>query len=273
MINKRTKALMESFLAKPKGSLIIEGSINAGRELIVKDLSSKLLGTNYPANAHTYSPEEGKAIGIEIAREIRKSFRTKADVSSGFSKIIIVDQAELMTSEAQNAVLKIIEEPTNNSMLILAVNDSSQLLPTIRSRCQILPVLPLSVEQCLEISVKENADKPAAERAFAMSGGQSELYKQYLKDSKPAIIEECREFLTNSSFNRLKNAKQYTERSKISGLVSGLQLMVDAAIRTAEDKSIERWKRIGNELITVQEMLENNINVKLAYLRLSVMIY
>lgn len=74
---------------------------------------------------------------IKIA-EIRK-VREDAHIISleGHKKFYIIEKAELMTDEAQNAFIKILEEPPKNLIFILICKSISALLPTVRSRCQI----------------------------------------------------------------------------------------------------------------------------------------
>ena len=70
--------------------------------------------------------------------EIRK-IREDAHIVSleGGQKFYIIESAELMTAEAQNAFIKILEEPPKNVVFVLICKSVSALLPTVRSRCQI----------------------------------------------------------------------------------------------------------------------------------------
>jgi DNA polymerase-3 subunit delta' len=80
--------------------------------------------------------EEGasKNISIESIRNIKK-FVELSSHSIGGKKVILINNAESLTINAANALLKILEEPPENSYLILTVENISSLLPTIISRC------------------------------------------------------------------------------------------------------------------------------------------
>ena len=54
----------------------------------------------------------------------------------GRGKVFVVEQAELITSAAQNALLKTLEEPAGRTLIVLLTTHVNELLPTIRSRCQ-----------------------------------------------------------------------------------------------------------------------------------------
>lgn len=72
-------------------------------------------------------------IKIEKIREIQKVLSTTA--CFGRHKVGIIDNADKLNKAAQNAMLKILEEPSENAVIILIARDISKILPTIKSRC------------------------------------------------------------------------------------------------------------------------------------------
>ena len=77
-------------------------------------------------------PGENNSIGIDAVREIKNFLWQKPNVSA--RRTLIINDAELMTTEAQNALLKVTEEPPISSLLILVTSDIESILPTIASR-------------------------------------------------------------------------------------------------------------------------------------------
>ncbi len=75
------------------------------------------------------------SIGIEDIRELQKKIFLKPIESP--LKAIIIQNAHLLTTEAQNAMLKILEEPPRNTLIILTSDSKETLLSTILSRCKI----------------------------------------------------------------------------------------------------------------------------------------
>lgn len=93
---------------------------------------------NYPDFFHL-QPEEGKSsIKIDAIRELSASLA----LSNQFSKprIVIIDPADAMLSQASNSLLKTLEEPNEDTCLILIAHDASKISATIRSRCQVVTV-------------------------------------------------------------------------------------------------------------------------------------
>lgn len=80
----------------------------------------------------------GKVIPIDQIREIKRYFLSRP--IRGDYKLVIIEQAEKMQQEASNALLKTLEEMPRYGKLILLIQGAEKLLPTIRSRCQILRI-------------------------------------------------------------------------------------------------------------------------------------
>ena len=103
---------------------------------------ARIQDANHP-DVRIIEPLAGKKeISIQQVRELQKelSFRS----FSGKKKIAILDPATLMNLSAQNALLKTLEEPPEESLLILIVSNTGELLPTLRSRCLRLTFGPLA---------------------------------------------------------------------------------------------------------------------------------
>jgi len=82
------------------------------------------------------APEEDKDLNVEQIRAVGP-FLAMTAAQSGW-RIVIIDGAERMNRPAQNALLKVLEEPSPNSLLILLADNLGRLLPTIRSRSRLL---------------------------------------------------------------------------------------------------------------------------------------
>jgi DNA polymerase-3 subunit delta' len=111
-----------------------------------------------------------KEISIHQVRELERELRYRS--FSGERKIAIVDPASLMNVAAQNALLKTLEEPPENSLIILVTPNAGALLPTLRSRCLRLSFAPLPRQQVAAFLQRQN-DISAKDAEFlaAMSMG------------------------------------------------------------------------------------------------------
>jgi DNA polymerase III subunit delta' len=93
-------------------------------------------------------PEQG---GIKIDR-IRELIRTLSyPPYESAVRIVLLEDIHTMRREAANSLLKTLEEPPENNLLILTVESSKSILPTISSRCQCIPFFSLSLEETVKI--------------------------------------------------------------------------------------------------------------------------
>jgi len=83
------------------------------------------------------------SIAVEDIRKIAPFMHQTVSQEDGW-RIVIIDDADLMTRSSQNSLLKILEEPPEKSLLILIAHRAGALLPTIYSRCVHIPFMPLS---------------------------------------------------------------------------------------------------------------------------------
>src|SRR4030042_1428834 len=136
--------------------------------------------------------EDKKHIKVEQVREMQKILYLASFLNS--YKIALIEQAGDLNESAQNALLKILEEPRKKTILILIVHDLNVLLPTIISRCRVVKFPPVATEIIFQHLLKLGANREEARIFSALSHGQIGLaltffnnpdyYKVYLEKAK-----------------------------------------------------------------------------------------
>ena len=123
-------------------------------------------------------PKDDEAIKIERIRELTRHIGLKP--YEGRSKICIIDDAHLMTQDASNALLKTLEEPPSDSILILLTNNMGGLLPTIISRAQAVRFFSLAPDIVKDILMKSyNVEEKRASVLSRLSGGRCDEALRY----------------------------------------------------------------------------------------------
>lgn len=115
---------MQTFLVVSQNKSFIEDQI--------KKIKQRLSVSPF----NTYEIFPNPSIGIEIVRDLQKNFIVKPLGEK--NRLTVLYDMEKSTLEAQNALLKLLEEPPQNTYIILTSTSSETLLPTIVSRCQII---------------------------------------------------------------------------------------------------------------------------------------
>lgn len=113
-------------------------------------------------------PEDKKHIGIDPVRRAATEMAIKP-VAAG-PRVAIIDPANQMTTEAQSAILKLLEEPPGWAVIVLVTDNPASLLPTIRSRCQRLGFGRLAEADMFAILAAHGLDEDAARERLAVSG-------------------------------------------------------------------------------------------------------
>ena len=118
--------------------------------------------------ARGVNPKTGKPRSEIVVDEVREAIAfLRLTPSEGGWRVVIVDGAEDMNRNAQNALLKVLEEPPARAVLLLVCHAPGRLLPTIRSRCRRLDLRPLSPTTIARLIATRLPELPEADRALA----------------------------------------------------------------------------------------------------------
>lgn len=120
--------------------------------------------------------EDGNSIKIAQIRELQEKIYQKPIVSS--KKVLIIDNSEKMTEEAQNSLLKTLEEPPEYIVIILITSNENKLLNTIKSRCLKLSFVNIDSKEMLEyIDKNQEIQKPSQSILELCNGSIGRLIK------------------------------------------------------------------------------------------------
>lgn len=233
------KALINSINAGTiSHSYLFVGKSGIGKKLFAKELAKKVmcLGKEncescikFDSNSNpdfSLIVPDGKSIKVDQIRSMQTKIVEKPITSS--KKVYIIDDADLMSEESQNCLLKTLEEPPEYAMIILIASNENRMLQTIKSRCVIIRFENLTDEQIanyLKIEDKEiiklcggsleKAEKIQEKKDFYLQIKNLENaleknslidvfnYSEILTNSKEDILE-CLEYLNIIFFEKCK---------------------------------------------------------------------
>ena len=134
---------------------------------------------NYPYILRL-EPDEKQLISIDAIRSI-DSFILRAIPSNktGITRLILIDDAEQMSADAQNALLKNLEEPPDNALFILTTADPNKLLATVKSRTTIIRISDPGKSNLVNYLIHQGASKDQAEKAALISGSSRFLSRAF----------------------------------------------------------------------------------------------
>jgi DNA polymerase III subunit delta' len=277
------KSLMANFLAK---------SVNCLDDNIICcnrcNSCQKIEARNHP-DVHWIEKDDSNSIKIEQVRAIESSIHLRP--YEGRKKVFVIVEAQDLTPEAANALLKNLEEPPADSLLILTTAHADQLFPTILSRCQKFFFPVLGQEALKEILVKDyKIEERLAHFLAYFSEGR---IGRAIRFSQEDILKKKNDFLDN--FLRGFSSRDYFDNNFFEnrkGVNEGLEILLNwfrdilllkmgwearhlvngdrvRELMSLKDKySFSDLQEILSDIISTFKLLQQNIGAKISFFTL-----
>lgn len=128
-----------------------------------------------------------KSLGIETIKSLQQDvYLTPVQ---GEKKLIVIHDAELLTIEAQNALLKLLEEPPVHLLLLLVTNTLNTLLPTIQSRCSIVNLIQQDTTSVLSEEEKAFWQTLSSPKILELAEKKGKTKEEAIEWSKQLIVQ------------------------------------------------------------------------------------
>lgn len=211
---------------------LIVGANGIGKSKVADIFSSLILNKElFKANVDSieYRPKKA-SIGVDDVREIIEEVNKKP--YEGDKKVITIFSGEKLTIQAQNALLKTIEEPPKGVFIIILTTSIEIILETIKSRCQIYKLTPLSNEEIQSYILKKygNIDTIDFSPALSYAGGipgrlEKFIDDEELQEARKVVLELIREINDKNVESILKYEKKLLkykdEKEELLGIIEG----------------------------------------------------
>lgn len=125
--------------------LLFYGPPGTGKTSTIMACAKKMYGEHYGAMTLTLNASDDR--GIDVVRNQIKEFAGTKKLFSSGTKLIILDEADAMTSDAQAALRRVIEKYTSNTRFCMICNYVNKIIPALQSRCTKFRFAPLKPEQ------------------------------------------------------------------------------------------------------------------------------
>ncbi len=223
--NKKNKEILKKAIEinKTSHSYIFCGTEGIGKKLIAKELAKKILCLKEKENScdcksciefdSDNNPDfqliesvDGK-IKIEQIRQMQRKVAEKPIISN--NKVYIIDNADTMTTEAQNCLLKTLEEPPEYITIILICTNEGNLLSTIKSRCTRMQFEPIKDEELKEYIKTKLPDEQISPQIIELAQGS--IGKAIKLNERKDIYENIENILLSMQNRDLIDIVQMSE--------------------------------------------------------------
>eukprot|EP00049_Salpingoeca_infusionum_P002717 m.59125 g.59125 ORF g.59125 m.59125 type:complete len:350 (-) comp11750_c0_seq3:1757-2806(-) len=161
--------------------LLFYGPPGTGKTSTIKACAAELYGKAYGTKVLELNASDDR--GISVVREQIKTFAsTRAVFNDGF-KLVILDEADAMTNDAQAALRRVIEKFTKNTRFCIICNYVSKISPALQSRCTKFRFAPLSTDQ-MKIQIDRVVE---AEKLNVTADGLDALIRLATGDMRKAL--------------------------------------------------------------------------------------
>jgi DNA polymerase-3 subunit delta' len=235
LVNERTSKLLELCTKNPTQAVILHGPSGSGKKLLAKSLATEIVNLDYAnhlnVNFFEVTPLDEKALTIEQIRNLKKSLSLSGVGEQLINRIITIFHIDSAEEEAQNSLLKILEEQPKGTMFILLATDISKLIDTVRSRCIEIPILPVSNDSIYE--KYGSSDKII--KFATLSGGRAELLNNLVIGEQEELlshIDRAKQIFSQPKLDRLLKIDSISKsRTDINNLIEAMELIASSAIR------------------------------------------
>lgn len=145
------------------------------------------------------SPEKG-VIKIDQIRRLTKELSYPPYESA--MRVVVLEDVQTMRREAANSLLKTLEEPPENNLLILTAEASQDILATLTSRCQVVPFAQLSIDDTVAILIQKGVERQAARLLARLSEGSPGKALLFQKTEMIELWRKVVSFLSDSAVDR-----------------------------------------------------------------------
>lgn len=280
LIHPKTQSDINRFLSSPAQVIAVIGANEAGSLEIAKLIISNLLHLDesrldgHYRLIHIRLPQGKQEIPIEEIRSLIRQLRVRAPGDEVIRRVVLIEESHLLSEEAQNALLKILEQPNPDTIFVLTLESAGGILPTVMSRATRLVVHGVSLEQAHKHY--SQYPKKDVESAWNLSEGAAALLHQLLtceqeSDLKLAI-DQAKAFISQDKFQRLLSLDQIgKDRHQLALFLEALGKVLKAIHHSQIKRGASSAARILRSRKSVkhaQQAVASNASPKLAMLNL-----
>ena len=269
LLHPATQKLLEATARHLPQALLLSGENGVGLHTIASWLAGKSIAAALrPQDKKGSTDSENGTISVEMIRGLYEQTRAKYAAR----RVIIIDDADRMSRGAQNAFLKLLEEPSEHAYFILTAHRPQLLLPTVRSRTQHVTVHPVTDTQTAEfIATLGTFDTvKTSQLQFIANGLPAELARlansETFFQARARIISDARDFLQGSTYEKLLVIQKYkTDRPGALQLCdSALHILRRSLSKNPQPALISQL----DQLLSAKEQVTGNRNITLQLTRL-----
>lgn len=256
LLHPQSQARLQAYLNSPPHAVLVSGAAGSGKGAVARYLACHMLGM--PAGLSALSDKclvitpVKQAISIDAVRSLKMFSKLRVPGNRPIRRVVVVEDADSLTIEAQNALLKLLEEPPVDMAIILTASNPATLLPTVRSRTQHLGLVNPTKQQVFTYFQQQGHQKETLERVYQLADGRVGLMAALLgHDASHPLktgLDEAKQLLASSVFERLLRVDELSKQpEKVMAMAQAMSRIAAVSLRLAAEredaKQLAAWQR------------------------------
>lgn len=273
VIHERTQQLIDAYVAEPAHAALLTGPSGSGKGSLAQAIMEEALAldaesfSDYAYGAHIAPEKKEGSIGIEEIRSLERFLSLRVPRDTRFNRGIIIEHADQLTTEAQNALLKTLEEPPEGTLIVLTASRLESLLPTIASRVQTISVQRPEKDRVVA-HFSQQFPNASIKQVHAIGAGLPGLMNSLLEEEEHplfAATENARKILQQTTYERLLLVDALAkDRDLARDTVYILQQMAHVSLQSATGVAAKRWQGVLRASHDALDALRSSAQPKLA---------
>lgn len=269
-LHESARHTLTALATRPPQGVLLVGAEGAGKLTVTMALASHI--TDHSTDIRVIAPDDKGTLSIDTIRELYKSTRSK---QSG-RQVVIIERADRMSLEAENAFLKLLEEPREGLIFILTALHTETLLPTILSRIQQVSLPPVADEAIRRLVMSKQpgiAQNDLSQLVFLAQGRPGSALKLLGEGALPKQRERMqvvKQLIGAKPHERfVLSAKLSSSREECVETLQAMSRVVEVQLGSANTPAqATHWTTIANALEDTLQAIHHNGNVRAQLLRL-----
>jgi DNA polymerase III delta prime subunit len=270
LLSERAHLQLQTISIEQDQAILITGPEHIGKTSLVNELIAFFL----PKHIDGYSLLQlnGELSGIAEVKEAIRSLSVKLTSDNSIHRIVLLQNADLLSIEAQNALLKSIEEPPARTIFILSANGTETILGTIQSRTRQVQLTTPSYSKSKDYFYARNNINTTTDfaRLYQKTGGLPGAIQNELSGSSDDTMNAAKTYITATLLDKLIIIEKISKsRQDCLLFVTNLLVILQALQRSSSLEKVKKYASNVEHCLTTLQAIQDNGNIKLQLASLS----
>ncbi len=240
-LNSLTQKFVDNIIKSSSSKAIgLVGSEGTGKFFVAEKITNSILGRKFLNSNYLFI--DGKNEGIDEVRAVQKKLNLTTTGLKNIRRVLVINYTDELSREAQNSLLKTLEEPPLDTLILVCITNINSILATIKSRIDIINIRPISLQEAKNYYT--GFKKEEIEKNYQISGGKARFLDELMKANQDSKILQniayAKDILTKNRLQRLGMVDSLTKNKtySVTEVLDSLIVIFEATFQSSISKNL-----------------------------------